>query len=59
MMLTLETALRRYSLELNINKTKYITSSIGRITYQDNDLEQVKEYKYLGKIMQQNLQHDF
>ena len=58
MMLTLETALRRYSLELNINKTKYMASTEGRLTYQDAEIEQVKEHKYLGKIIQQNLQHD-
>ena len=33
MMHTLEIALRRYSLELNTDKTKYIASTIGRITY--------------------------
>ena len=32
-MFTLETVLRRYSLELNANKTKFIASMEGRITY--------------------------
>ena len=32
MMFTLETVLRR-SLELNVNKTKFIASMEGRITY--------------------------
>ena len=50
MMHTLKQVLRRYSLELNIDKTKYITSNAGRITYQGRDIERVGEYKYLGKI---------
>ena len=33
MMYTMESILRRYSLELNIAKTKYIASSAGRLTY--------------------------
>ena len=51
MMSTLEAVLRRYSLELNVNKTKYIASMEGRITYRGADIEQVREYKYLGKII--------
>ena len=57
-MFTLEAVLRRYSLELNANKTKYIASMEGRITYHDTEIERVREYKYLGKIIQQNLMHD-
>ena len=33
MMYTMESILRRYSLELNITKTKYIASMAGRLTY--------------------------
>ena len=51
MMFTLEAVLKRYSLELNVNKTKYIASNEGRITYQGTDIERVREYKYLGKII--------
>ena len=41
MMNTLETALGRYSLELNTNKTKYLASTNGRLTYQGAEIEQV------------------
>ena len=51
MMHTLEQVLRRYSLELNIDKTKYIASNVGRITYQGRDIERVDKYKYLGKVI--------
>ena len=51
MMYTLESVLRRYSLELNVDKTKFIASNMGRITYQGRDIERVDEYKYLGKII--------
>ena len=40
MMFTLEAVLRRYSLELNVNKTKYIASMDGRITYHDTEIEE-------------------
>ena len=33
MMYTMESILRRYSLELNITKTKYIASIAGRLTH--------------------------
>ena len=39
MLNTLDNALRRYSLELNINKTKYLASEVGRLIYQDVNLE--------------------
>ena len=39
MMYTLEATLRRYSLELNTNKTKYIAPREGRITYQGTEIE--------------------
>ena len=58
MMHTLEQVLRRYSLELNIDKTKYIASNVGRISYQGREIERVDEYKYLGKIIQQSLTHE-
>ena len=51
MMYTLESVLRRYSLELNVDKTKFIASNMGRITYQGREIERVKEYKYLGKVI--------
>ena len=50
--------LRRYSLELNTDKTKFIASNEGQITYQGREIERVLEYKYLGKVIQQNLTHE-
>ena len=51
MMYTLESVPGRYSLELNVDKTKFNVSSLGRITYQGRDIERVDEYKYLGKVI--------
>ena len=51
-MYTLEMILRRYGMELNINKTQYIANYSGRITYQGNEIERTTKYKYLGKIIE-------
>ena len=50
-MYTLESVLGRYSLELNVDKTKFIASNEGRVTYQGREIERVSEYKYLGKVI--------
>ena len=57
MMNTLETVLRRYSLQLNINKTQYIANQAGRILYEGNEIERTNKYKYLGKIIEEDLSH--
>ena len=58
MMYTLESILRRYGLQLNINKTQYIANYPGMITYAGNEIERTNKYKYLGKIIEQELTHN-
>ena len=45
-------------MELNTDKTEFMTGLEGNLWYQNKKLRKVESYKYLGKIIQNNLQHD-
>ena len=42
-------------MELNIEKTEYMTNLTGDLWYQNKKLKKVDHYKYLGKIIQKDL----
>ena len=50
--------LERYQMELNTDKTEFMTKLEGNLWYHNKKLKKVEQYKYLGKIIQNNLQHD-
>ena len=56
-MLTLETLLDRYQLELNIRKTQYIADTNGQLVYKGELIQRTQHYKYLGKIIEESLTH--
>ena len=57
MLLTLETLLNRYQLELNIRKTQFIASYNGQLSYKGEPIQRTQHYKYLGKIIDVDLTH--
>ena len=54
----LESMLNRFGMELNTEKTEYMTQLTGELWYSGKNLKKVNSYKYLGKIIQNDLQHD-
>ena len=53
----LELLLSRLRLELNVRKTQFMSNYEGNLTYQGNNLIRTDRYKYLGKIIEQELNH--
>ena len=54
----LELLLSRLRLELNVRKTQFMSNYEGNLTYQGNNLIRTDRYKYLGKIIEQELNHN-
>ena len=57
MLTTLEILLDRFCLELNIRKTQYIANINGQLNYRGEQIQRTQQYKYLGKIIEQELTH--
>lgn len=43
--------LERFRMELNIDKTEYMTKLPGDLWYKNKKLRKVNSYKYLGKTV--------
>ena len=50
--------LNRFQLTLNTTKTKYMSNRRDHLQFRGQEIENVRHYKYLGKIIQEDLGHD-